>query len=237
MTAFLTTGFNPQVCSLLNIVLAVSMLIFCPPSFAEEESSPIPLELLPRDQYDLVDWAKSVKDNIISPIGTLDGSDEVKRDEPGPLIIKSKMKVMTNVLFPHDVHTYWLDCKNCHPSIFAEKHEGTKDLSMMAIFQGKFCGRCHNKVAFRLRECYRCHMARNFKGREKEPLEGSDSKNKSLAEDEIVPSGVSHDEEVAAERAAAEKAAAEKAAARARRVFSEKAAAAKKSPYKGAWTD
>ena len=60
------------------------------------------------------------------------------------------------VLFPHDIHTAWLECSNCHPKIFAEK-AGATPVNMLAILQGEYCGRCHGAVSFPLTECNRCH--------------------------------------------------------------------------------
>ena len=120
----------------------------------------VPLTLLPRDKYGLIDWAESVRMKLFSPISSLDGSMEEKPYD-APVIIKSKMAVMTDVLFPHDVHTYWLSCKTCHPGIFVQARGGNEDMTMWNITDGKYCGRCHDRVAFPLRECYRCHLGLN----------------------------------------------------------------------------
>jgi c(7)-type cytochrome triheme protein len=60
------------------------------------------------------------------------------------------------VLFPHDKHTAWLDCSNCHDKIFAAK-AGETPMSMLMILSGEYCGRCHGAVAFPLTACKRCH--------------------------------------------------------------------------------
>ena len=122
----------------------------------------VPLTLLPRDKYGLIDWAEGVRMKLISPISSLEGSMEEKTYDT-PVIIKSKMAVMTDVLFPHDVHAYWLSCKTCHPGIFVQTKGGNIDMTMWDILDGKYCGRCHDRVAFPLRECYRCHLDRNVK--------------------------------------------------------------------------
>ena len=163
---------------LIGILISLWLLLFSLPSFSaegknisaskENEGVAIPLTLLPRDKYDMVNWAKSVEKGLIIPMESIDGEERKTIDYPKPLIIQSKMKVIADVLFSHDVHAYWLSCDNCHPAIFAEKRGGTEGLSMLAIFKGEFCGKCHNKVAFRLKECYRCHLPRNAKKREEE---------------------------------------------------------------------
>ncbi|MBE9503765.1 MAG: hypothetical protein IME96_06280, partial [Proteobacteria bacterium] len=147
--------------SLLRVLLVTVPVVFlCFPLYAEEDATPVPLQILPDDNYG-VDWVRSVEEGIISPMGILEGKPVKKHKVPEPFIIKSKKKVMTNVLFSHDVHAYWLNCNACHPSVFPKKIGGTKDLSMKAIFQGKFCGKCHDVVAFSIKACYRCHLPRN----------------------------------------------------------------------------
>jgi c(7)-type cytochrome triheme protein len=64
---------------------------------------------------------------------------------------------MPYVRFPHLSHTLWLDCSNCHPSIFVQK-KGANNIAMTDILQGRFCGLCHGKVSFPpTLNCTRCH--------------------------------------------------------------------------------
>ncbi len=120
----------------------------------------IAVTLLPRDKYGIIDWAGSVRSGIISPLSSIDGLQE--DNDPIDLLIpiKAKNEFMTDVMFPHSIHTYWLSCKNCHPGIFIQKKGGNPEMTMWKILDGKYCGRCHGKIAFPLRECYRCHMER-----------------------------------------------------------------------------
>ncbi|MDH3972962.1 MAG: hypothetical protein OEV42_01665 [Deltaproteobacteria bacterium] len=73
-------------------------------------------------------------------------------------ILKPKVGLMADAYFPHNIHTYWLDCKNCHPSIFPIKDSQLVRVSMTEIFKGEFCGKCHGKVAFPVTDCGRCHL-------------------------------------------------------------------------------
>ena len=117
----------------------------------------VPLDYLPRDKYGFIDWSMALAKGIISPKGTLDGKEtkaEILFNED--IIIKSKMDFMPDVLFPHTPHNIWLDCKVCHPKIF-KMEAGGNDISMTAIWNGEYCGRCHDKVAFPFRNCFRCH--------------------------------------------------------------------------------
>jgi len=68
---------------------------------------------------------------------------------------------MNDVLYPHDIHTYWLKCDICHDTkggaIFNQE-AGSNNVTMRAMIgENKWCGRCHDKVAFPLADCPRCH--------------------------------------------------------------------------------
>ncbi len=155
-------------------IITVSLFFRNSPSLSEEQPNmadryaprdmPVALTLFPRDRYGLLDWAEGVRKGLINPLSSLDGTYGTKEEILDlTVIIKSKRNFMPNVAFPHDTHTYWLSCKICHPGIFAQKSGATKGLSMWKIFKGEFCGRCHDRVAFPIRECYRCHLKRKKK--------------------------------------------------------------------------
>lgn len=116
-----------------------------------------PLHFFPKDDYGFIDWAKALKDGAIIPRDYIFKGEEVNTvDFSEPILIRSKMDFMPDVLFPHSAHNRWLDCKNCHPGIFKMK-AGANQISMIAIWKGEYCGRCHDKVAFPFRNCFRCH--------------------------------------------------------------------------------
>ena len=71
-------------------------------------------------------------------------------------IIMKNTQNMPWVKFPHDRHTKWLDCANCHPAIFIPK-QGANPITMNKVLRGEYCGVCHDKVAFALFTCERCH--------------------------------------------------------------------------------
>jgi c(7)-type cytochrome triheme protein len=75
-------------------------------------------------------------------------------------IIVSRFGSMPAVKFPHRQHTLWLDCSNCHDTLFKSK-AGANRFSMVAILNGEQCGLCHGAVAFPLTECNRCHSVPN----------------------------------------------------------------------------
>jgi c(7)-type cytochrome triheme protein len=115
------------------------------------------LHFFPKDKYDFIDWSKALEDSIISPRNSVSkGKEEHTVKFSKSILIRSKMDFMPDVLFPHTAHNRWLDCSNCHPKIFKMK-AGDNPISMIAIWKGEYCGRCHDKVAFPFRNCFRCH--------------------------------------------------------------------------------
>jgi len=126
-----------------------------------EPGGPIALSILPKDQHGLVNWSLAAIMRYIEP---RDYIYEKKEKDEGHyklnfIVYKAKVGIMADVLFPHSLHTYWLSCDNCHPKIF-KPEVGGNPMSMKAIEEGKFCGRCHGTVAFPLEpdeNCRRCH--------------------------------------------------------------------------------
>ena len=121
---------------------------------------PMALELakLPKDKYGLIDWAAIVKEGKIKPWLSLDPNAPPDMTFPLEVVIKTKSMSMEDVVFPHFIHTFWLNCTNCHPAIFNMKAGGNPDMTMGKIAAGQYCGRCHDRVAFPLTDCQRCHV-------------------------------------------------------------------------------
>lgn len=120
----------------------------------------ISLKFLPTDKYGFVDWMQALNDGIIAPREAFPGKEPVvdPKAVPDNILIKAKLDFMPDVIFPHSSHEKWLKCSICHPKIFAEK-AGKTPISMVGIWRGEFCGRCHDRVAFPTRNCFRCHSA------------------------------------------------------------------------------
>jgi c(7)-type cytochrome triheme protein len=121
----------------------------------------VSLQQLPVDSYGFIDWTKAMRDSIIVPRESISGKPASADPEDsetfsGDVLIRSKMKFMPDVIFPHSVHTEWLKCSTCHPRIFKKK-AGATPITMSGIWKGQFCGRCHDKVAFPTRNCFKCH--------------------------------------------------------------------------------
>lgn len=113
---------------------------------------------LPKDKYGLVDWAKLVRENIINPKHSLDQTEDEMPPLQMDVLIPAKGDFVNDVIYPHEMHTFWLKCEVCHPQIFVPA-KGNNAMSMSEIANGQWCGRCHGKVAFPLTDCNKCHSS------------------------------------------------------------------------------
>jgi c(7)-type cytochrome triheme protein len=101
-----------------------------------------------------VRWVDALEKGYITPrTNILPGTHVEVLDQD---ILMEDTAGMPIVLFPHRLHTEWLDCANCHDAIF-ERKAGATAVNMFSILQGNHCGQCHGAVAFPLTECQRCH--------------------------------------------------------------------------------
>ena len=101
-----------------------------------------------------VDWVRAFDDGYIRPRSSRTEDSEVEQLDTE--IIMNDTGSLPRVMFPHRVHTKWLDCANCHEKIFKSK-AGATPVTMSKILEGEYCGVCHGAVSFPLTECNRCH--------------------------------------------------------------------------------
>ncbi len=101
-----------------------------------------------------VNWVRALEEGFINPRTNIYPGSEIRVLDLD--ILMTRVGDQGYVIFPHKQHTEWLDCSNCHEEIFASK-AGTTPVTMMAILEGRYCGRCHGAVSFPLSECARCH--------------------------------------------------------------------------------
>jgi len=72
--------------------------------------------------------------------------------------LKYKVEDAGNVTFSHESHTASFSCDSCHPKVFTMKKTAGK-MTMDAMYEGKFCGSCHNgKSASSVEDCEMCHQ-------------------------------------------------------------------------------
>jgi c(7)-type cytochrome triheme protein len=106
-----------------------------------------------------VDWEGAEQQGKINPVDYIEGI-SIKRDkfvDPPDFELKSKVLGMPDIIFSHRKHTVWNGCEVCHPEIFVGIKKGMTKYSMVELYEGKYCGVCHNNVAFPLLDCQRCH--------------------------------------------------------------------------------
>ena len=119
---------------------------------------PLAFKSLQRTPLGEVDWMSGIRQGIFKPFDSTD-------PEAGPALppydldmvlpVKKEFGI-PQVIFPHSSHTMWLDCRNCHPAIFAPKR-GANPITMHSVLVVQYCAKCHGLVAFRLYDCFRCH--------------------------------------------------------------------------------
>jgi c(7)-type cytochrome triheme protein len=62
------------------------------------------------------------------------------------------------VVFPHWFHRIRFRCKVCHHELGFEMRAGANLVTMNDLYEGKFCGMCHdNQIAWGLENCGLCH--------------------------------------------------------------------------------
>lgn len=114
---------------------------------------------MPRERFgNGIDWQQAEEKHLIKIQDYLEGV-SIKRGkikDPEAIKINPVEKNMPDIIFSHTKHAAWSGCELCHPEVFGVK-KGAKPYSMEEIFNGKYCGLCHDLVAFPNLDCQRCH--------------------------------------------------------------------------------
>ena len=115
---------------------------------------------LPKERFgNGIDWQQAEESGLIRPLDFVQGI-SMKRKSltvQGDFALTAKLVGMPDIIFSHKKHTVWNGCELCHPEIFVGVKRGATKYSMVGIFEGQYCGACHNTVAFPLADCQRCH--------------------------------------------------------------------------------
>lgn len=123
-------------------------------------SWPEVIKLFPKRTDGSIDWTAGIKAKIIAPRAGIDPRDAQQASLDLDLELTTSSNALYAAFFPHDAHTQWLSCANCHPSIYPLKQQGESEgVTMAKINAGESCGVCHGTVAFSLNACVRCHPA------------------------------------------------------------------------------
>jgi len=65
---------------------------------------------------------------------------------------------MRPVVFPHWFHRIRFRCNVCHADLGFKFKAGGNDINMLKIFDGEYCGACHNgQIAWGVENCVLCH--------------------------------------------------------------------------------
>jgi len=110
-----------------------------------------------------IDWLKAEEEGLINLTDQIPGITIQRRPlkDPEDSELKAKEAGMPDIIFSHKKHAVWNGCELCHPDIFGVK-KGATVYSMQDIFDGKYCGACHGKVAFVNTDCQLCHTKEVF---------------------------------------------------------------------------
>lgn len=86
--------------------------------------------------------------------------DNEAKAEYGDIVINnySDAAGIRPVVFPHWFHRIRFRCKVCHADLGFKFKAGGNDINMLKIFDGQFCGHCHNNnIAWGVENCVLCH--------------------------------------------------------------------------------
>ncbi|ORJ62964.1 c(7)-type cytochrome triheme domain-containing protein [Geothermobacter hydrogeniphilus] len=114
---------------------------------------------MPRERFgNGIDWLKAEEEGLLKLVDYREGYSvhHAKIQDPEDIDLSAKEDKMPDIIFSHRKHAVWNGCETCHPEIFPIR-KGAKPYSMQDIFDGRFCGVCHDKVAFPNIDCQRCH--------------------------------------------------------------------------------
>lgn len=117
------------------------------------------LEKMPRDASgNGIDWEAAESGGRIKPVDILEGisAQRPRIKAQKDFTIEPKGTGTSAVVFSHKKHAFWNGCEVCHPDIFPIK-KGAAKYTMRELEKGEYCGVCHDKVAFPIHDCKRCH--------------------------------------------------------------------------------
>ena len=110
---------------------------------------------LPLDRFKFINWLELKKKKVFEPLVSLH-KDYKEKTYDTKILFNTRNNFVNNVLFDHKIHSDWIKCSVCHPSIFKDKLGGNR-IRMRDMSGGRFCGHCHGKVSFTFADCLRCH--------------------------------------------------------------------------------
>ena len=105
-----------------------------------------------------IDWLKAEELGLVELTDYLEGISIPGRkfEPPEDFELDADVEEMPDIIFSHKKHAIWNGCELCHPQIFQIERSSTV-FEMQEIFDGKYCGACHGRVAFSNSDCQLCH--------------------------------------------------------------------------------
>jgi c(7)-type cytochrome triheme protein len=114
---------------------------------------------MPPDVAGDVDWVAATRRRLVDPADVLQGVTprRAKMRIDRDVELRTVGTWMNDVIFSHRRHVGWIACELCHPEVFPISRRGDVRIRMADMRAGRFCGACHQGVAFPLSTCQRCH--------------------------------------------------------------------------------
>jgi c(7)-type cytochrome triheme protein len=114
-------------------------------------------QALPRDSKGVVDWMGALSESVITPKPGIDPAATAARTTDSEIEFFNTGNPGKAATFRHATHTQWLNCKNCHNSIFKKSDENLQFTHDDMEQKGLYCGACHFKVVVVQGGCKGCH--------------------------------------------------------------------------------
>ncbi len=130
------------------------------PNLKKESDFETFAEKMPKERYgNGINWEQAEQTGLIKPVDFIEGVSIKKAPlaTQKDFALVSKIEGIPDIIFSHKKHTIWNGCEVCHPEIFIGMKKGADKYTMVDLFQGKYCGVCHDTVAFPQTDCQRCH--------------------------------------------------------------------------------
>jgi len=115
---------------------------------------------MPSDRFgNGINWEKAETDGLIRLVDSLEMLPKKRKAlaTQKDFTLEAKLAGIPEIIFSHRKHAVWNGCEMCHPDIFGIK-KGAIKYSMVEISAGQYCGLCHDKVAFPIKACQKCHL-------------------------------------------------------------------------------
>ncbi len=100
---------------------------------------------------------------MLAALIALGASSDLAEAEYGDVVINnySDEAGMSPAIFPHWFHRIRFKCKVCHADLGFKFKAGGNDITMLKIFDGEYCGACHNgEIAWSIENCQLCHTGK-----------------------------------------------------------------------------